>query len=100
MRVKGDNAPPGAYAIELQPGSPGHVCVRLFKNAQQVTTETHWIYDEFQLIVPYREDLGADIEAHINEWIATAQSMEVPGNASAVVDMQEALDILLGVSNG
>jgi len=98
MRVKGDNSPPGAYTVETQPGKPGFVCVRLYENAQQVTEETHWVYDEYQLVVPARDDLDADIEAHLDEWIATAQSLEVDGRASAVVDMKEALDILLGVN--
>lgn len=98
MRVRGDNSPPGAYLVEPQPDKPGYVCVRMFENAQLITEETHWVYDEYQLIVPARDDLDADIEAHLDEWIATAQSLEVDGRASAVVDMREALDILLGVN--
>jgi len=95
VRVRGDNAPPGAYSMAPQPGRPGYVCVRLYENAQQVAPEAYWAYDEYQIIVPYRADLQADIEANISEWLSTAQSLEMPENASAVAEMQEALNILL-----
>lgn len=92
MRVRGDNAPPGAYSMEPQPGKPGYVCVRLWEHARQVTEEQHWEYDEYQMIVPERAGLQADIEAHIDEWIATARSMEIPENATAVANMQGQID--------
>lgn len=74
MRVRGDNAPPGAYSIESQPGMPECVCLRLYENAHEVAP--HWEYDEYRLTVRAREDLAADVEENFAEWLLTAKGME------------------------
>lgn len=73
MKVLSRLAPPGAYVVEPQPGQPGKVCIRFFEGARKVVVETHWEYDEYQIIVPFKEDLAADIEANYSAWMAAAQ---------------------------
>lgn len=104
MRVRGDNAPPEAYAIEPQPGRPGYACVRLFANPVHAGQGSHWAYDEYQIVVKDSPNLAAMVETHLAEWIQICRMREPVGNSTVygelqndIGDMQAALT-LLGVT--
>ena len=103
MRVRANQSPPGAFHIEDQPDQPGHVCVKFYENAQEVTKYDQdtgeqfkfWEYDEYPLIVPASPELTGDIETNYNEWLLTAKSHSPEAIAAAEIqDLRQAIEIL------
>jgi len=69
------NIRPAAYSVE-QCGDLAEVV--LFENIEQQERENEavFVYDEFRINVPYRENLAASVEANFDEWILAAKAEE------------------------
>lgn len=89
MRVRGDVSPSSAYRIEPQPGQPGMVCVRLFENPVHVEEESHWEYDEYQVIVRDSPGLAAAIENNFEAWMQTCRTREEIGRSTVYMELQD-----------
>lgn len=90
MKVKG-NAIPEAIHIERYLPKAGYVEVRLTENAVQIE-ENLYEYDEYVLQV--QGVTKEEVEANLNDWLATGRVLEINRNASLVQDMKTALEIL------
>ena len=101
MRVKGDNAPSGAFEVEPHPQKPHVAVVRFFENAQPFEEKTGdlttkgWKYDEYQLEMPLYDGLTLDVAAAYESYLAQAKAEEESRNvlermASSVANLQAA----------
>ena len=101
MKVKGDNAPSGAFEVEPHPQTP-HVAVgRVFENAQPFEEKTGdlttkgWEYDEYRLEMPLYDGLTLDVAAAYDSYLAQAKAeeeskTELERMASSVASLQAA----------
>lgn len=82
MKVKGDNAPSGAFEVEPHPQKPGIAVVRFFENAQPFEeksgdlTTKGWEYDEYRLEMPLYDGLTLDVAAAYDGYLAQAKAEE------------------------
>lgn len=82
MKVKGDNAPSGAFEVEPHPQKPGIAVVRFFENAQPFEekssdlTTKGWEYDEYRLEMPLYDGLTLDVAAAYDSYLAQAKAEE------------------------
>lgn len=101
MKVKGDNAPSGAFEVEPHPQKPGIAVVRFFENAQPFEekssdlTTKGWEYDEYRLEMPLYDGLTLDVAAAYDSYLAQAKAEERSKNefemmASSVAILQAA----------
>lgn len=92
MRVKGDAAP-NAYSINDHPTKSDYAIVKLCENAEQYTEEetSGWVYDEYALVIPNREDLADDIETNYSAWITRAKNVEYDRMAETVRSVRDKL---------
>lgn len=101
MKVKGDNAPSGAFEVEPHPQKPGIAVVRFFENAQPFEeksgdlTTKGWEYDEYRLEMPLYDGLTLDVAAAYDGYLAQAKAEERSKNelermASSVASLQAA----------
>ena len=81
MRRKADNPPPGAYVVEPMPGHPGMLRVRFFEHAEQITERTHWEYDEYDLVVPERDGIAAEVMVSYDTMLEQAKAVDEDFNA-------------------
>ena len=94
MRVRGSVNPP-QVSVEDAPQMAGYSEIRLRENAKEVavTTEqesyTEWEYDEYLLTEKTRENLKAEIEKNLSEWLITGRCMEIDIGASDWCDAQD-----------
>lgn len=101
MKVKGDNAPSGAFEVEPHPQKPGIAVVRFFENAQPFEeksgdlTTKGWEYDEYRLEMPLYDGLTLDVAAAYDSYLAQAKAEERSKNelermAGSVASLQAA----------
>lgn len=101
MKVKGDNAPSGAFEVEPHPQKPGIAVVRFFENAQPFEeksgdlTTKGWEYDEYRLEMPLYDGLTLDVAAAYDSYLAQAKAEERAKNelermAGSVASLQAA----------
>lgn len=101
MKVKGDNAPSGAFEVEPHPQKPGIAVVRFFENAQPFEeksgdlTTKGWEYDEYRLEMPLYDGLTLDVAAAYDSYLAQAKAeeeskTELERMASSVASLQAA----------
>ena len=101
MKVKGDNAPSGAFEVEPHPQKPGVAIVRLFENPepfeekQGELTLKGWEYDEYHLELPLYDALALDVAAAYDSYLAQAKAEERSKNehermANSVASLQAA----------
>ena len=101
MKVKGDNAPSGAFEVEPHPQKPHVAVVRFFENAQPFEeksgdlTTKGWKYDEYQLEMPLYDGLALDVAAAYDSYLAQAKAeeeskSELERMASSVASLQAA----------
>lgn len=101
MKVKGDNAPSGAFEVEPHPQKPHVAVVRFFENAQPFEEKTGdlttkgWEYDEYRLEMPLYDGLTLDVAAAYDSYLAQAKSeeeskTELERMASSVASLQAA----------
>ena len=101
MKVKGDNAPSGAFEVEPHPQKPHVAVVRFFENAQPFEEKTGdlttkgWEYDEYRLEVPLYDGLTLDVAAAYDSYLAQAKAeeeskTELERMASSVASLQAA----------
>lgn len=82
MKVKGDNAPSGAFEVEPHPQKPHVAVVRFFENAQPFEEKTGdlttkgWEYDEYRLEMPLYDGLTLDVAAAYDSYLAQAKAEE------------------------
>lgn len=82
MKVKGDNAPSGAFEVEPHPQKPSFAIVRLFENPepfeekQGELTFKGWEYDEYHLELPLYDALALDVAAAYDGYLAQAKAEE------------------------
>lgn len=82
MKVKGDNAPSGAFEVEPHPQKPGVAVVRFFENAQPFEeksgdlTTKGWEYDEYLMEMPLYDGLTLDVAAAYDSHLAQAKAEE------------------------
>lgn len=82
MKVKGDNAPSGAFEVEPHPQKPHVAVVRFFENAQPFEeksgslTTKGWKYDEYRLEMPLYDGLALDVAAAYDSYLAQAKAEE------------------------
>ena len=94
MRVRGSVNPP-QVSVEDSPQMAGYSEIRLRENAKEVTvtteqeSHTEWEYDEYVLCEKTRENLKAEIEANLSEWLITGRCMEIDIGASDWCDAQD-----------
>lgn len=101
MKVKGDNAPSGAFEVEPHPQKPHVAVVRFFENAQPFEeksgdlTTKGWKYDEYRLEMPLYDGLTLDVAAAYDSYLAQAKAeeeskTELERMASSVASLQAA----------
>lgn len=101
MKVKGDNAPSGAFEVEPHPQKPHVAVVRFFENAQPFKEKTGdlttkgWEYDEYRLEMPLYDGLTLDVAAAYDSYLAQAKAeeeskTELERMASSVASLQAA----------
>lgn len=101
MKVKGDNAPSGAFEVEPHPQKPHVAVVRFFENAQPFEEKTGdlttkgWEYDEYRLEMPLYDGLTLDVAAAYDSYLAQAKAeeeskTELERMASSVASLQAA----------
>lgn len=101
MKVKGDNAPSGAFEVEPHPQKPGVAVVRFFENAQPFEeksgdlTTKGWEYDEYRMQMPLYNSLTLDVAAAYDSYLAQAKAEERSKNklermANSVASLQAA----------
>lgn len=101
MKVKGDNAPSGAFEVEPHPQKTGIAVVRFFENAQPFEeksgdlTTKGWEYDEYRLEMPLYDGLTLDVAAAYDSYLAQAKAEERSKNelermAGSVASLQAA----------
>lgn len=101
MKVKGDNAPSGAFEVEPHPQKPHVAVVRFFENAQPFEeksgdlTTKGWKYDEYRLEMPLYDGLTLDVAAAYDSYLAQAKAEERSKNelermANSVASLQAA----------
>ena len=101
MKVKGDNAPSGAFEVEPHPQKPHVAVVRFFENAQPFVEKTGdlttkgWEYDEYRLEMPLYDGLTLDVAAAYDSYLAQAKAeeeskTELERMASSVASLQAA----------
>ena len=101
MKVKGDNAPSGAFEVEPHPQKPHVAVVRFFENAQPFEEKTGdlttkgWEYDEYRLEMPLYDGLTLDVAAAYDSYLAQAKAeeeskTELESMASSVASLQAA----------
>lgn len=101
MKVKGDNAPSGAFEVEPHPQKPHVAVVRFFENAQPFEEKTGdlttkgWEYDEYRLEMPLYDGLTLDVAAAYDSYLAQAKAEEESKTepermASSVASLQAA----------
>lgn len=101
MKVKGDNAPSGAFEVEPHPQKPGIAVVRFFEDAQPFEeksgdlTTKGWEYDEYRLEMPLYDGLTLDVAAAYDSYLAQAKAEERSKNelermAGSVASLQAA----------
>lgn len=101
MKVKGDNAPSGAFEVEPHPQKPNVAVVRFFENAQPFEEKTGdlttkgWEYDEYRLEMPLYDGLTLDVAAAYDSYLAQAKAeeeskTELERMASSVASLQAA----------
>lgn len=101
MKVKGDNAPSGAFEVEPHPQKPSVAVVRLFENAQPFEeksgdlTTKGWEYDEYLMEMPLYDGLTLDVAAAYDSYLAQAKAEERSKNelermANSVASLQAA----------
>lgn len=101
MKVKGDNAPSGAFEVEPHPQKPGVAVVRFFENAQPFEeksgdlTTKGWEYDEYLMEMPLYDGLTLDVAAAYDSYLAQAKAEERSKNklermANSVASLQAA----------
>lgn len=101
MKVKGDNAPSGAFEVEPHPQKPHVAAVRFFENAQPFEEKTGdlttkgWEYDEYRLEMPLYDGLTLDVAAAYDSYLAQAKAeeeskTELERMASSVASLQAA----------
>lgn len=101
MKVKGDNAPSGAFEVEPHPQKPHVAVVRFFENAQPFEekagdlTTKGWEYDEYRLEMPLYDGLTLDVAAAYDSYLAQAKAeeeskTELERMASSVASLQAA----------
>ncbi len=101
MKVKGDNAPSGAFEVEPHPQKPGVAVVRFFENAQPFEeksgdlTTKGWEYDEYLMEMPLYDGLTLDVAAAYDSHLAQAKAEERSKNelekmANSVASLQAA----------
>lgn len=101
MKVKGDNAPSGAFEVEPHPQKPGVAVVRFFENAQPFEeksgdlTTKGWEYDEYLMEMPLYNSLTLDVAAAYDSYLAQAKAEERSKNklermANSVASLQAA----------
>ncbi|MEG1525240.1 MAG: hypothetical protein RRZ24_11005 [Clostridia bacterium] len=71
MRGKSKSAPAGAFVIEPIENHSGLVRIRFFADPKEVV-DTHWAYDEYQIVLPDRADLSDDISGNYETWLEAA----------------------------
>lgn len=101
MKVKGDNAPSGAFEVEPHPQKPHVAVVRFLENAQPFEEKTGdlttkgWEYDEYRLEMPLYDGLTLDVAAAYDSYLAQAKAeeeskTELERMASSVASLQAA----------
>ena len=98
MKVKGDNAPSGAFEVEPHPQKPGIAVVRFFENAQPFEeksgdlTTKGWEYDEYHLELPLYDNLALDVDAAYDICIqqAKADEEEAKGPEASLLELKAA----------
>lgn len=101
MKVKGDNAPSGAFEVEPHPQKPHVAVVRFFENARPFEEKTGdlttkgWEYDEYRLEMPLYDGLTLDVAAAYDSYLAQAKAeeeskTELERMASSVASLQAA----------
>ncbi len=101
MKVKGNNAPSGAFEVEPHPQKPGVAVVRFFKNTQPFEeksgdlTTKGWEYDEYRMEMPLYDGLTLDVAAAYDSYLAQAKAEERSKNelermANSVASLQAA----------
>ena len=92
MRVIGDAAP-NAYSINDHPTKSDYAIVKLCENAEQYTEEetSGWVYDEYKLVIPARDDIAADVETNYAAWMLKAKNAEYEAAAETVRNVRNKL---------
>lgn len=98
MKVNANSAPVLSYAVQRHPQQPDKAIVTLRENVVTVDENTV-TYDEYIVIVPWYDNLTMEVAKNVDQWLASARSMEPSAATLAVAaeelaDMQNALDIL------
>lgn len=100
MKVRGDNAPAGAFTLEAQPKKPGYYLVRFYENAREFTetmdelTITGWEYDEYHLEMKGSGNLQADVLANYDALLLQAKTAELGAEEASKTPLQRKLEEL------
>lgn len=96
MKVRGDNAPSNAFALEEQPKKPGFALVRFFENVQPFEetqgdlTISGYEYDEYHLELQLYDGLADDILNSYDGYLAQAKLAEAEGKTIPTLQQQVA----------